>query len=245
MIFFPAIDLKDGKCVRLLRGDMERATIFSNNPAEQAKVFQDAGCDWLHVVDLNGAFEGRTVNGLAIDDILASTNIKVQLGGGIRDHATIKLWLDKGVSRVILGTASLKRPDFVKEACVKFPGQIAVGIDAKAGFVAVEGWSEITQMTVLELAKTFEEDDVAAIIYTDIDRDGVMKGPNITATINLARKIVTPVIASGGISSIVDLEALMIEGEGILDGVISGRAIYDGVIDPAEAVALIGGGFNA
>jgi phosphoribosylformimino-5-aminoimidazole carboxamide ribotide isomerase len=245
MIFFPAIDLKDGKCVRLLRGDMNRATVFSDKPAEQAKIFQAAGCVWLHVVDLNAAFEGRTVNGLAIDDILASTNIKVQLGGGIRDHATIKLWLDKGVSRVILGTASLKRPDFVKEACVKFPGQIAVGIDAKAGFVAVEGWSEITQMTVLELAKTFEEDDVAAIIYTDIDRDGVMKGPNITATINLARKIVTPVIASGGISSIVDLEALTREGEGLLDGVVSGRAIYDGVIDPAEAVALLGGGFNA
>jgi phosphoribosylformimino-5-aminoimidazole carboxamide ribotide isomerase len=245
MIFFPAIDLKDGKCVRLLRGDMERATVFSNNPAEQAKTFQDAGCVWLHVVDLNGAFEGRPVNGLAIDDILVATNIKVQLGGGIRDHATIKRWLDKGVSRVILGTAALKNPDFVKEACTNFPGQVAIGIDAKAGFVAIEGWSEITPMTVLELAKIFEDDGVAAIIYTDIDRDGVMKGPNIKATMNLARAITIPVIASGGISSIGDLKVLKREGGGVLSGVISGRAIYDGVLDPAAAASLLGGELNA
>ena len=245
MIFFPAIDLKDGKCVRLLRGDMELATVFANNPGEQAKTFQEAGCDWLHVVDLNGAFEGRPVNGSAIDGILAKTKIKVQLGGGIRDHATIRFWLDKGVSRVILGTAALKEPAFVKKACKNFPGQVAVGIDAKRGFVAVEGWSEVTRMTVLELAQVFEEDDLAAIIYTDIDRDGVMSGPNTPATINLARAISTPVIASGGISSMADLKALKTAGKGLLAGIISGRAIYDGVIDPTEATAFLRGDFDA
>ena len=245
MIFFPAIDLKDGKCVRLLRGDMELATVFANNPVEQAKTFQEAGCDWLHVVDLNGAFEGRPVNGSAIDGILAETNIKVQLGGGIRDHTTIKFWLDKGVSRVILGTAALKEPAFVKQACKLFPGQVAVGIDAKGGFVAVAGWSEVTRMTTLELAKVFEEDDLAAIIYTDIDRDGVMSGPNTPATINLARAISTPVIASGGISSMADLKALKTAGKGLLAGIISGRAIYDGVIDPTEATAFLRGDFDA
>jgi phosphoribosylformimino-5-aminoimidazole carboxamide ribotide isomerase len=245
MIFFPAIDLKDGKCVRLLRGDMELATVFANNPVEQAKTFQEAGCDWLHVVDLNGAFEGRPVNGSAIDGILAETNIKVQLGGGIRDHTTIKFWLDKGVSRVILGTAALKEPAFVKQACKIFPGQVAVGIDAKGGFVAVEGWSEVTRMTTLELAKVFEEDDLAAIIYTDIDRDGVMSGPNTAATINLARAISTPVIASGGVSSMADLKALRTEGKEFLAGIISGRAVYDGVIDPTEATAFLRGDFDA
>jgi phosphoribosylformimino-5-aminoimidazole carboxamide ribotide isomerase len=245
MIFFPAIDLKDGKCVRLLRGDMELATVFANNPAEQAKIFQEAGCAWLHVVDLNGAFEGRPVNGSAIDGILDTTNIKVQLGGGIRDYDTIKFWLDRGVSRVILGTAALKQPHFVKKACEKFPGQVAVGIDAKGGFVAVEGWSEVTRMTALELAKVFEEDDLAAIIYTDIDRDGVMSGPNTAATINLARAISTPVIASGGISSMSDLKALKMAGKGFLAGVISGRAVYDGIIDPKEATAFLCGEFDA
>ncbi len=245
MIFFPAIDLKDGKCVRLLRGNMELATVFANNPVEQAKIFQEAGCDWLHVVDLNGAFEGRPVNGSAIDGILAKTNIKVQLGGGIRDHATIKFWLDRGVSRVILGTAALKEPAFVKKACQNFPGQVAVGIDAKGGFVAVEGWSEVTRMTALELAQVFEEDDLAAIIYTDIDRDGVMSGPNTAATINLAKAISTPVIASGGISSMADLKVLKTVGKGFLAGIISGRAVYDGVIDPTEAAAFLRGGFDA
>jgi phosphoribosylformimino-5-aminoimidazole carboxamide ribotide isomerase len=245
MIFFPAIDLKDGKCVRLLRGDMGLATVFANNPVKQAKTFQEAGCDWLHVVDLNGAFEGRPVNGSAIDGILAKTKIKVQLGGGIRDHATIRFWLDKGVSRVILGTAALKEPAFVKKACKNFPGQVAVAIDAKGGVVAVEGWSEVTRMTVLELAQVFKEDDLAAIIYTDIDRDGVMSGPNTPATINLARAISTPVIASGGISSMADLKALKTAGKGLLAGIISGRAIYDGVIDPTEATAFLRGDFDA
>jgi phosphoribosylformimino-5-aminoimidazole carboxamide ribotide isomerase len=245
MIFFPAIDLKDGKCVRLLRGDMGLATVFANNPVKQAKTFQEAGCDWLHVVDLNGAFEGRPVNGSAIDGILTKTKIKVQLGGGIRDHATIEFWLDKGVSRVILGTAALKEPAFVKKACKNFPGQVAVGIDAKGGFVAVEGWSEVTRMTALELAQVFEEDELAAIIYTDIDRDGVMSGPNTDATINLARAISTPVIASGGISAMADLKALKTAGKGLLAGIISGRAIYDGVIDPTEATAFLRGDFDA
>ena len=245
MIFFPAIDLKDGECVRLLRGDMGLATVFSNNPAEQAKTFQDAGCDWLHVVDLNGAFEGRPVNGSAVDGILAATDIKVQLGGGIRDHVTIKFWLDRGVSRVILGTVALKEPGFVKKACEEYPGQVAVGIDARGGFVAIEGWSKITKVTVLELAKVFENDDLAAIIYTDIDRDGVMSGPNTSATIDLARAISTPVIASGGISSFADLKALKVAGGGVLNGVISGRAVYDGVIDPAKAVAFLRGALDA
>ena len=245
MIFFPAIDLKDGQCVRLFRGNMDLATVFSNDPAEQARIFQEAGCIWLHVVDLNGAFEGQPVNGAAIDGILAATDIKVQLGGGIRNHTTIKYWLDRGVSRVILGTAALKEPEFVKRACEDFPGRVVVGIDAKGGFAAVEGWSEVTQVTAIELAKVFEDVDLAAIIYTDIDRDGVMSGPNIAATINLARGVSTPVIASGGISSIADLHALKNAGEDFLAGIISGRAIYDGVIDPAKAVALLRGGVDA
>ena len=245
MIFFPAIDLKDGKCVRLLRGDMKLATVFANNPSDQARLFQQAGCAWLHVVDLNGAFEGRPVNGSAIDGILAETNIKVQLGGGIRDRATIEFWLERGVSRVILGTAALKDPAFVKRVCKSFPGQVAVGIDAKEGFVAVEGWSQVTRMTALKLAKIFEDDDLAAIIYTDIDRDGVMSGPNIDSTMKLARAISTPVIASGGVSSMMDLKALRGTGNGLLAGAISGRAVYDGVIDPREATAFLLGDFNA
>ena len=245
MIFFPAIDLKDGQCVRLVRGDMNLATVFANDPAKQAKKFQDSGCVWLHVVDLNGAFAGHSVNGEAIDGILAATDIKVQLGGGIRDHSMIKFWLDKGVSRVILGTAALKEPQFVKSACEKFPGQIAVAIDAKSGFVAVEGWSKISQVTALELAKSFEGVNVSAIIYTDINRDGVMGGPNTSATIKLAREISTPVIASGGISSLDDLHEIKTVGRDLLFGVISGRAIYDGAIDPAEAVAVLLGESDA
>ena len=246
MIFFPAIDLKDGQCVRLFRGNMDLATIFAdNNPAEQAKIFQEAGCIWLHVVDLNGAFEGQSVNGAAIDGILAATDVKVQLGGGIRNYATIKFWLERGISRVILGTAALKEPEFVKRACEDFPGRVVVGIDAKGGFAAVEGWSEVSQVTAIELAKVFEDVDLAAIIYTDIDRDGVMSGPNIAATINLAREISTPVIASGGISSIADLHTFKNAGEGFLAGIISGRAIYDGVIDPAKAAALLRGEVDA
>jgi len=245
MIFFPAIDLKDGQCVRLVQGDMSLATVFSDAPSEQAKIFQEAGCVWLHVVDLNGAFEGQPVNAATVDSILKSTEIKVQLGGGIRDRATVKFWLDKGVSRVILGTVALKNPTFVIELCDEFPDQVAVGIDAKDGFVAVEGWSEVTEMGVLELAKIFENIGVAAIIYTDIDKDGLMEGLNITDTIKLAREITTPVIASGGISSMKDLENLKSAGDSDLLGVISGRAIYDGVIDPAAAITLLSGEADA
>lgn len=245
MIFFPAIDLKEGKCVRLLRGDMSLATIFAHDPAEQAKKFQDAGCSWLHVVDLNGAFKGKPVNGSAIENILAATNIQVQLGGGVRDYETVKFWLDKGVSRVILGTAALNNRELVMQVCDEFPERIIVGIDAKDGFVAVEGWSEVSQITALELAMKFEGAALSAIVYTDINRDGLMNGPNTTATINLAKAISTPVIASGGVSSMADLQALKHVGEDILVGVISGRAIYENMIDPVEAVSLFGGGTDA
>lgn len=248
MIFFPAIDLKDGQCVRLLRGEMDQATVFGDDPAAQAKIFEEAGCTWLHVVDLNGAFAGEPVNGRAVDGILAATNMKVELGGGIRDMATISSWLGKGVSRVILGTVALKDPDLVIEACKKFPGQIAVGIDAKGGFVAVEGWAEVSEITALDLARKFEDAGVSAIIYTDIDRDGLMTGPNTAATIELARAISIPVIASGGVSSMADLAELDAKGGDLLEGAISGRAIYDGAIDPAAAVQLLqgdNGGDNA
>ncbi|MDH5747938.1 MAG: 1-(5-phosphoribosyl)-5-[(5-phosphoribosylamino)methylideneamino]imidazole-4-carboxamide isomerase [Rhodospirillales bacterium] len=239
MIFFPAIDLKDGQCVRLLRGDMERATVFNDNPGAQARAFEDAGCGWLHVVDLNGAFEGRPVNGAAVDAILAAVTIPVQLGGGIRNLETIALWLDKGVARVILGTAALNNPDLVKQACREFPGRIAVGVDARDGFVAVEGWAEVSKMKAFDLADRFEDAGVAAIIYTDISRDGAMEGPNIKATLQLAAAISTPVIASGGVSSMDDIKQLRVAGRGILEGVISGRAIYDGRIDPGAAAKIL------
>jgi len=242
MIFFPAIDLKEGKCVRLFGGDMNSATIFAHDPAEQAKKFQDAGCSWIHVVDLNGAFKGEPVNGSAIESILEATNIQVQLGGGVRDYKTIKFWLNRGVSRVILGTAALNDPELVMQACDEFPDRIIIGIDAKDGLVAVEGWVEVSQVTVLELAMKFEGIKLSSIIYTDINRDGLMIGPNISATINLAKAISTPVIASGGVSSMDDLRALKEIGGDVLAGVISGRAIYDNIIDPFDAVTLFGGG---
>jgi len=245
MIFFPAIDLKDGNCVRLLRGEMAQATVFGDDPAAQALLFQDAGCTWLHVVDLNGAFAGEPVNGNAVEAILEATTMNVELGGGIRDLATIEMWLQKRVSRVILGTAALKDPDLVKQACKKFPGQIAVGIDAKGGFVAVEGWAEVSEITALDLARKFEDAGVSAVIYTDIDRDGLMTGPNTSATIDLARAISIPVIASGGVSSMDDLRELNAKGGDLLEGVISGRAVYDGAIDPKAAVALLQGETDA
>ena len=237
MILFPAIDLKDGACVRLKLGLMDQATVFNVDPADQARAFAVAGAEWIHVVDLNGAFAGRPVNAGAVEAILATVEAPVQLGGGIRDMATIEAWLERGVRRVILGTVALKDPSLVRAACRRFPGQVAVGIDAKGGKVAVEGWAETSDHTVLDLAMKFEDAGVAAIIYTDIDRDGVLSGPNVEATAALAAAIRTPVIASGGVSSLDDLRRLKaVPG---LEGVISGRALYDGRIDLGQALALL------
>ena len=239
MILFPAIDLKDGQCVRLKLGDMAQATVFNDNPAAQAKSFEAQGFEWLHLVDLNGAFEGRPVNGKAVEAILKAISIPVQLGGGIRDLATIEHWLSKGVTRVILGTIALRNPKIVSEACKKFPGKIVVGIDAKAGRVAVEGWGESSSLTAMELAQCFEDVGVAAIVFTDIDRDGILKGINFEKTLELANSINIPVIASGGLASIKDVQRLLEPDCAILEGAISGRAIYDGRLDVTEALALI------
>ena len=239
MIFFPAIDLKDGQCVRLFQGDMDQVTVFGDDPAGQAKGFADAGAKWLHVVDLNGAFSGRPVNEDAVSGILDRIDIPVQLGGGIRDMQTIDIWLERGARRVILGTVAVRDPDLVKQACKRHPDRVVVGIDARDGMVAVEGWTELSEITGLELAKEFEDCGVAAIIYTDIARDGAMDGPNIEATVGLANAVSVPVIASGGVSSLEDLEALKATGTGLLEGVISGRALYDGRIDLAAAVELL------
>lgn len=238
MILYPAIDLKDGNCVRLLRGEMDAATVFGADPAAQARAFVDAGCRWLHLVDLNGAFAGRPVNAGAVEAILAAVDVPVQLGGGIRDRATLEGWLEKGVARVILGTAAVRDPDFVRDAARAYPGQVAVGIDARAGRVAVEGWAEATDLEATDLARRFEDAGVAALIYTDIDRDGAMEGPNVPATAALAHAVSIPVIASGGVSSIEDLRALKACGAP-LDGAISGRALYEGRIDLGEAVRLL------
>jgi phosphoribosylformimino-5-aminoimidazole carboxamide ribotide isomerase len=239
MILFPAIDLKNGQCVRLKLGDMEQATVFNDNPAAQAKNFEDQGFEWLHLVDLNGAFEGRPVNGKAVEEILQAISIPVQLGGGIRDLATIEHWLSRGITRVILGTIALRNPDIVREACKEFPGEIVVGIDAKAGHVAVEGWGESSTLTAIELGKRFEDVGVTAIVFTDIDRDGVLKGINFEKTLALANSVNIPVIASGGLASIKDVERLLEPDCAILEGVISGRAIYDGRLDSKAALKLI------
>ena len=239
MILFPAIDLKDGKCVRLKLGDMAQATVFNDNPAAQATSFEQQGFKWLHLVDLNGAFEGRPVNATAVQGILEAIKIPVQLGGGIRDMATIEHWLARGVTRVILGTAALRNPEIVREACRKFPGRIVVGIDAKSGYVAVEGWGESSTLTATELARRFEDAGVAAIIFTDIDRDGILKGINFEKTLELANAVNIPVIASGGLASIDDVKRLLEPDCAILEGAISGRAIYDGRLDPLAALALI------
>ena len=238
MILYPAIDLKDGQCVRLLRGDMGKSTVFSDDPAAQARAFQDAGCEWLHMVDLNGAFAGQPVNAEAVTAILAALSIPAQLGGGIRDLKTIEMWLAKGLQRVILGTVAVENPDLVREAAHLFPGQVAVGIDARNGKVATKGWAEETNVMVTDLARRFEDAGVAAIIYTDINRDGAMQGPNINETADLARAVSIPVIASGGVSSIADLKALK-ECGAPLNGAISGRAIYDGKIDLVQALAAL------
>ncbi|MDJ0930375.1 1-(5-phosphoribosyl)-5-[(5-phosphoribosylamino)methylideneamino]imidazole-4-carboxamide isomerase [Breoghania sp.] len=239
MILFPAIDLKDGQCVRLKLGDLEQATVFNDDPGAQARAFQDQGFEWLHVVDLDGAFDGKSHNGAAVDAILAATSNPVELGGGIRNMAQIEAWLDKGVRRVTLGTVAVRDPDLVKAACKTHPGRIAVGIDAKGGKVAVEGWAETSELTTVDLAKRFEDAGVSAIIYTDIDRDGVLKGLNIPFTLELASAISIPVIASGGLASIDDVKRLLEPDCAILEGAISGRALYDGRLDPAEALALI------
>ena len=238
MILYPAIDLKDGQCVRLLRGDMAAATVFSDDPAAQARTFEAAGCRWLHLVDLDGAFAGRSVNGAAVEAVLAAVSIPAQLGGGVREMAAVEAWLARGVARVILGTAAVRDPGLVREAARAFPGRVAVGIDARGGRVAVAGWAETTETTALELARRIEDAGVAAIVYTDIDRDGAMQGPNVHATAALARAVSIPVIASGGVSSLDDLRALR-DGGAPLDGVISGRALYDGRIDAAEAQRLL------
>lgn len=241
MILYPAIDLKDGNAVRLLRGEMDQATIFNTDPAAQAETFQAQGFEWLHLVDLNGAFAGSPVNGAAVESILKRVKLPTQLGGGIRDLDTIAFWLERGLTRVILGTVAVKNPTLVKEACKAFPGHVAVGIDARDGYVAVEGWAETSTLKALDLALKFEDCGVAAIIYTDIDRDGALGGVNVEATADLASHLTTPVIASGGVSSLADLRALKeVEHTGI-NGVISGRALYDGRIDPAAALAILRG----
>jgi phosphoribosylformimino-5-aminoimidazole carboxamide ribotide isomerase len=239
MILFPAIDLKDGQCVRLKLGDMEQATVYNPDPAAQARAFEDQGFEWLHVVDLNGAFAGESVNGAAVDAILKATKNPVQLGGGIRTLDHIVSWLSRGLSRVILGTVAVRDPALVIEACKRFPGKVAVGIDAKGGKVAVEGWAEASELGVIELAQRFEGAGVAAIIYTDIDRDGILTGINWASTLELAAAVSIPVIASGGLASIEDIKRMLESDAAKLEGAISGRALYDGRIDPAEALALI------
>ena len=234
MILYPAIDLKDGACVRLRRGEMDQATVFNLDPGAQAKQFTDAGCDWIHVVDLDGAFEGKPENGAAVDAILDAVDVPVQLGGGIRSLDTAADWLDRGVRRIVFGTVAVKDPDMVIAACRLWPDRVAVGIDARGGFVAVEGWAEQSTLSVVDLACRFEDAGVAAIVYTDIDRDGMMQGVNVEETASLAEKTTIPVIASGGIASLEDLRAL--KARGGIAGAISGRALYDGRLDLSAAL---------
>lgn len=238
-ILYPAIDLKDGCCVRLKQGEMNAVTVFHKDPSEQAADFESQGFEYLHVVDLNGAFEGRPVNLSSVLEILQSVKIPVQLGGGIRDLKTISLWLEKGVKRVILGTTAWRDPELVKIACREFPGSIAVGIDAKAGNIAIEGWAETSKIAPSEFAKRFEDFGVSAIIFTDVERDGVLKGINLSATINLARTVSIPIIASGGLNSIEDIKTLMLPEYEILHGVIVGRALYEGRLNSKEALHLV------
>jgi phosphoribosylformimino-5-aminoimidazole carboxamide ribotide isomerase len=239
VILFPAIDLKEGRCVRLIQGDMAQATVFNDDPAAQADAFARQGFEWLHVVDLDGAFAGRPMNAAAVEAILARVTIPVQLGGGIRDLRTVEGWLRKGIARVIIGTAAVRDPDFVREAARLHPGRVAVGIDAKDGRVAVEGWAETSSMTAEDLGRRFEDAGVAAIVYTDIARDGVLTGLNVPATLALAEAVSIPVIASGGLASMADIERLLEPDCARLAGAITGRALYDGRIDPAEALARI------
>lgn len=239
MILFPAIDLKDGQCVRLKLGDMDEATIYNTDPADQARAFEEQGFSWLHVVDLNGAFAGKSINGAAVEAIIDATSNPVQLGGGIRTMDDIAAWLDRGLARVILGTVAVRDPELVRQACRRFAGRIAVGIDARGGRVAVEGWAEASDIDVLELARQFEGAGVAAIIYTDIDRDGVLSGINWEATLALADAVAIPVIASGGLASMADIVRMTMPDAARLEGAISGRALYDGRIDPQKALELL------
>ena len=237
MILYPAIDLKDGQAVRLVHGDMDQTTVFNDDPAAQARAFVDAGCQWLHLVDLNGAFAGEPVNAAPVEAILAQCDVPAQLGGGSRDLKTIESWVDKGLARVILGTVAVENPDLVREAAKEFPGKVAVGLDARNGKVATRGWAEETDVMLTDLAKSFEDAGIAAIIYTDILRDGAMKGPNIAATESLAKAVDIPVIASGGVSSMDDLKAL--KATNVISGAISGRALYDGAIDLGDALKAL------
>ena len=239
MNLYPAIDLKDGRCVRLLKGDFAQETVFNDDPADQAARFQAQGFRRLHVVDLNGAVQGRAVNRSSVEAILATTTVPVQLGGGIRDMAGIEMWLARGLNRVILGTAALTDPALVRRAARAFPGRVAVGIDARGGRVATQGWLETSDVSAVDLARSFEDAGVAAIVYTDIERDGALQGVNVAATAALARAVATPVIASGGVSGPDDLRALKREADSGIEGVICGRALYDGKIDPAQALALL------
>jgi phosphoribosylformimino-5-aminoimidazole carboxamide ribotide isomerase len=239
VILYPAIDLKEGRCVRLIQGDMAQAKVFGDDPAAQAATFEAQGFSWLHVVDLDGAFAGAPRNAEAVDAILARVTIPVQLGGGIREMKTLEGWLAKGVARVIIGTAAVRDPGFVREAARKHPGRIAVGIDAKDGRVAVEGWAQTSSMTAEELGRRFEDAGVAAIIYTDIARDGILKGLNVEMTLALAQAVRIPVIASGGLASIDDVHRLLQTDCALIAGAITGRALYDGRIDPAAALAAI------
>jgi phosphoribosylformimino-5-aminoimidazole carboxamide ribotide isomerase len=245
MILFPAIDLKDGQCVRLKLGDMAQATVFNDDPAAQAREFAEQGFEWLHLVDLNGAFAGRPVNASAVEAILAATDVPVQLGGGLRDLATVETWLSKGIRRVILGTAAIRDPDFVREACRLFPGRVAVAVDARDGKVAAAGWAETTDVSATELAGRFEDAGVAAIVYTDIDRDGMLRGLNLEATLRLAQATTIPVIASGGLASLDDIRRLLEPDCAILEGAVCGRALYDGRLDGREALRLIAGARGA
>jgi phosphoribosylformimino-5-aminoimidazole carboxamide ribotide isomerase len=245
MILFPAIDLKDGQCVRLKLGDMAQATVFNDDPAAQAREFAEQGFEWLHLVDLNGAFAGRPVNAAAVEAILGATDVPVQLGGGIRDLATVETWLSKGIRRVILGTAAIRDPDFVREACRLYPERVAVAVDARDGKVAAAGWAETTDVSATELAGRFEDAGVAAIIYTDIDRDGMLRGLNVAATLRLAQATNIPVIASGGLASLDDIRRLLEPDCAILEGAVCGRALYDGRLDGREALRLIAGARGA
>ncbi len=247
MKLFPAIDLKDGNCVRLYKGKMDQVTVFNDDPSDQAQQFEKAGCEWLHLVDLNGAFAGRPVNADAVVAILDKVNIPVQLGGGIRDLETIRAWFDKGISRVILGTIALRDPSIVMAAAKEFPNKVAVGIDARNGMVAVEGWAETSDMSAIELGRKFEDAGVCSIIYTDIDRDGTMEGLNVKSTIELANALSIPVIASGGVASLDDLKILKAAADtatGVIEGAISGRALYDGSLDIGQALSFLKGNLS-